>query len=254
MFITDIKIKYTTVGPVIAVIKKTIKVFNSENGFKIVVLRKKRKGGVLGKDIDNKGVAAKAPGARSWSSETGDTTESESIDMEEECLVKETSVDYGENSAFAEGNPNRTPKSLYVKTKKVLRKPLGVIDYGSVNTDGDMLDDFFLLPPLLPIKLSVQVPVHKSFALDINLVVITGKFSQEKLSFIRKIFSSVNSFERASTFSKFGGIIHVTFTSEKAMMAAGKLANNCGIVVNTDLKCPVNNHTNQTIVLKKIPV
>ncbi|KAG9291687.1 hypothetical protein G9A89_022106 [Geosiphon pyriformis] len=234
--------------------KKTINVSGSKSGFKTVVLRKKRKGGVLAEDIDNREVAAEAPGARLWGSKTSNTTKSESINMEKECLVKETSVDYGESSAFVEGNPNQTPKGLCVKTKKVLGKPLGVIDYGTVNTDNNVLDNFFLLLLPLPIKLTVQVPVHKSFALDINLVVITKKFFQEKLCFIKKIFSGVNGFGRASTPSKLGGIIRATFTLEKAMMAAGKLANDCGVVVNTDLKHPINNHINQTIVIKKIPV
>ncbi|KAG9290569.1 hypothetical protein G9A89_020939 [Geosiphon pyriformis] len=185
--------------------KKTTKVSGSESGFKVVVSKKKRKGGVLAEG-----------------SETDDTTESESIDMEKKYLVEKTSVDYGESGAFTEGDPNQTPKGLRVKTKKVLEKPLGVIDYGTVNTDNDVLDNSFLLLPPLLVKLFVQVPVRKSFALDIDLVVVAGKSSQEKLSFIRKIFSSVNDFGGASTSSKFGGIIHVTFTSEKAMMATGK--------------------------------
>ncbi|KAG9307310.1 hypothetical protein G9A89_017138 [Geosiphon pyriformis] len=174
--------------------------------------------------------------------------------MEKECLVEETSVDYGESSAFTEENPIQTPKSLCVKTKKVLRKPLGVINYDNVNTDNNILDDSFLLPPSLLIKLSIQVPVCKFFALDINLVAITKKSFQEKLSFIRKIFSSVNGFEGASTLSKFGGVIRATFTSEKAMMAAEKLANDHDVVVNTNLKHPVNNHTNWDIIIKEIPV
>ncbi|KAG9284716.1 hypothetical protein G9A89_002601 [Geosiphon pyriformis] len=213
--------------------KKTIKVSGSESGFKVVALNKKKKEGVLAES---------------------NTTESESIDMEEECLVEETSVDYGESGAFMEEDPNQMPKSLHVKTKKVLEKPLGVIDYGTVNTDDDVLDDFFLLSPPLPIKLSMQVPVRKFFALNIDLVTVIGKSSQEKLSFIRKIFSSVNGFGRASTSSKFGRIIYATFTSEKAMIAAEKLANDCGIVVNTNLKRPGNIHTNRDIVLKKISV
>ncbi|KAG9301260.1 hypothetical protein G9A89_012643 [Geosiphon pyriformis] len=184
-----------TVGLVIAVIKKTIKVSGSENSFKAVVSRKKRKEGVLVEGIDNRGVAAEAPGAHSWSSETGDTTESESIDIKKECLVEETSVDYGESGAFTEGDPNQTPKGLCVKTKKMLGKPLSVIDYDTVNTDNDV----------------------------------------------------VNGFGEASTPSKFGGIIRATFTLEKTMMAAGKLANDHGIMVNTDLK-------HSAIVMKKIPV
>ncbi|KAG9288372.1 hypothetical protein G9A89_021403 [Geosiphon pyriformis] len=181
-----------TVGSVIAVMKKTIKVSGSESGFKAVASRKKRKGGVLTEGIDNRSVIAKTPGAHSWSFETGDTTESKSINMEEKCLVEETSVDYGENSAFAEGDPNQMPKGLHVMTKKVLGKLLGVIDYSTVDIDDNVLDDSFLFLSSLPIKL--------------------------------------------------------------AMMAAGKLANDYGVVVNTDLKCPDNVHTNWDIVLKEILV
>ncbi|KAG9289029.1 hypothetical protein G9A89_015578 [Geosiphon pyriformis] len=179
--------------------KKTLKVSGSNGGFKAVASRKKKKRDVLEKSVDNSGVAAKALGARSWGSETGDTTESKSIDMKEKCLVEKTSVDYGESGTFTEGDPNQMSKSLHVKTKKVLRKPLGVIDYNTVN-------------------------------------------------------AGVNGFGGASTFSKFDGIIYATFTSEEMMMAAAKLANDCGVMVNTDLKCPSNNYTNRAIVLKKIPV
>ncbi|KAG9306727.1 hypothetical protein G9A89_004436 [Geosiphon pyriformis] len=234
--------------------KKTIKVSGSKSGFKAVVSRKKRKGDVLAKSIDNKRINLVSMGnGNVWCSQLlmmhlprnsvglvliiSDITESESIDMEEECLVKKTSIDYNKSGAFTEENLNQMLKSLCVKTKKMLGKSLGVIDYDTVSTNDDMLDDSFLLPPPLPIKPTVQIPVCKSFALDIDLVAIAGKFSQEKLSFIRKIFSSVNGFGGASTPSKFGGIIHVTFTSEKAMMAAKKLANDHGVVVNTNLKC-----------------
>ncbi|KAG9307197.1 hypothetical protein G9A89_017025 [Geosiphon pyriformis] len=223
--------RVATVGSVIAVMKKATKVSSSEGGFKMVASRKKRKGGVLAESVDNSEVADKALGNRSWNSEMSDTTESESIDMEEECLVEETSVDYGENGAFAKGDPDQTPKSLRVKTKKVLGKPLSVIDYGTVDVDNDVLD----------------VSVHKSFALDIDLVA-------EKLNFVRKIFSGVNGFGRASAPLKFGGIIQTSFTSEKTMMAAAQLANDHGVIVNTDLKRPINNRTNWAIVLKKIPV
>ncbi|KAG9295877.1 hypothetical protein G9A89_006616 [Geosiphon pyriformis] len=209
-----------TVGSVIAVMKKATKVSGSEGGFKMVASRKKRKGGVLAESIDNSKVADKALGNRSWGSEVGDTTESESIDMEEKCLVEETSVDYGENGAFTGEDPDQTPKSLHVKTKKVLEKPLGVIDYGTVDANGDVLDESFLLPPPFPVKPSVQVPVRKSFTLDIDLVAVVG----------------VNGFGGASTPSKFSGIIRATFTSEEAMMTAANLANDRGVVVNTDLK------------------
>ncbi|KAG9298156.1 hypothetical protein G9A89_000033 [Geosiphon pyriformis] len=58
----------------------------------------------------------------------------------------------------------------------------------------------------------------------------------------------------ASTPSKFGGIIRVTFTSEMAIMAVEKLAHDCGVVVNTNLKHLVNNCTNWDIVIKEIPI
>ncbi|KAG9302475.1 hypothetical protein G9A89_006439 [Geosiphon pyriformis] len=227
-----------TIGSIIAVIKKTSKVSGSEGGFKAVMSKKKRKSGVLTEGVDNRGVAAKASGAHLWNSKMGNTIKSENIDIEEECLVEETSVDYNKSGAFMKGDLNQIPKSLHVKTKKVLGKPLDVIDYETVNIDDNVLDDSFLLLPLLPVKLFIQVPVHKFFALDIDLVAITGKSSQEKVNFVRKIFSGVNGFGGASTLSKFGGIIQTSFTSEKAMMAAAQLANNCGV----------------TIVLKEIPV
>ncbi|KAG9286033.1 hypothetical protein G9A89_022710 [Geosiphon pyriformis] len=220
--------------------KKTIKVSGSEDGFKAVTSRKKRKGDVLEKSINNKKIAAKAPG-----SETGDIMESKSIDMEEKCLVEETSVNYGESGTFTEGDADQTLKGLHIKTKKVLGKPLGVIDYDIVNTKNNVLDDSFLLLPSLLIKPSILVSVCKSFALDIDF---------KKLSFIKKNFSGVNGFGGASTPSKFGGIINVTFTSEKAMMAAVNLANERGVVVNTDFKHSGYNYTNQAIVLKKISV
>ncbi|KAG9292206.1 hypothetical protein G9A89_023926 [Geosiphon pyriformis] len=218
-----------TVGSVIAVMKKTIKASGSEGGFKAVASRKKRKGGVLEESIDNKKVVAKALGVHSWNSETGNTIESESINMKEECLVEETSVDYDDNGTFTEGDPDQTPKGLYIKTKKVLKKPLGVIDYDMVDTENDVLDDSFFFPPSFPVKLSIQVPVRKFFTLDIDLVV-------------------------ASTPSKFGGIIWTSFTSEKTIIAVVQLANNCGVVVNTDLKHPINNRIYRVIVLKEIPV
>ncbi|KAG9305599.1 hypothetical protein G9A89_001660 [Geosiphon pyriformis] len=206
--------------------KKTAKVSGSESGFKAVASKKKRKEGVLAEDVDNERVAAEVPGICSWGLETGNTTESESINMEEECLVKETSVDYGDDGPFAEGDPDQTFRGLCVKTKKVLGKPLGVIDYDAVDADGDVLDESLLLPPPF----------------------------LEKVNFVRKIFSGVNGFGGASTLLKFGGIIRATFTSEEAIITVANLANDRGVVVNTNLKRPVNNHTNQAIVLKEIPV
>ncbi|KAG9285600.1 hypothetical protein G9A89_009240 [Geosiphon pyriformis] len=172
-----------------------------------------RKDGILEESADVKGVFARTASDHLWGSETGNTTKSESVDMKEECLIEETSFDLG--------------------------------DSGSLGEDDDFLDGSTFLPPFFSLKPFVLVFVHKFFALDIDFVVITEKSSQEKLSFVRKIFSDVNSFGEASTPLKFGGIIQTTFTSEEAMMAATKLANNC---------MPGNNHTNWAIVLKEISV
>ncbi|KAG9294785.1 hypothetical protein G9A89_000148 [Geosiphon pyriformis] len=218
--------------------KKIAKDSGAGGSFRSVLSRKKRKGGVLAESILVEGGVIETTGNHSQNSETGDITESESVDMEEECLIEKTSINYSERDVFDSGDLNQTPKSsdIKIKTKKVLGKPLGKINFEDGFDNNDFLDESALFPPPLLLKLSVHVSVHKSFTLDINLVAIAGKSSQKKLNFIKKIFSDVNSFERAFTSSKFGGIICVTFTSEMAMMAVEKLAYDCGVVVNTDLK------------------
>ncbi|KAG9292230.1 hypothetical protein G9A89_023950 [Geosiphon pyriformis] len=190
-------------------------------------------------------------------SDSDDTIESKSIDIKEEYLVEETSINYEERNAFDGRDPNQTPKSsgLKIKTKKVLGKPLGKINFEDGFDDGDFLDEsaFLLLSFLL--KSSVQVSVRKFFALNIDLVAVAKKSSQEKSNFIKKFFSGVNGFGGGvSTLSKFGGIIYATFTSKKAMMVIANLANEGGVVVNTDLKHSGYNHMNWAIVLKEIPV
>ncbi|KAG9303579.1 hypothetical protein G9A89_018475 [Geosiphon pyriformis] len=244
----------TTIGSNIAVMEKIAKNSGFGRGFKPVPSRKKRKSIVLDKSIGVKVISAELSGGHLCRSETGNTTKSKSVDMEEECLVEKTSFDYGENSVLANGDPNQMPKSSKIKTKKTLGKPLKIINYATGSEDDDVLNESALLPPPSLIKPSVQISVRKSFALDIDLISITEKSFQEKLGFIRKIFSDVNGFGGASTFLKFGGVIHATFTSEKVMMNTANLANVHSVVVNTDLKHPVNNYTNWAIVLKEIPV
>ncbi|KAG9293321.1 hypothetical protein G9A89_007567 [Geosiphon pyriformis] len=148
--------------------KKTVKISGSESGFKMVVSRKKKKGDVLAEGVNNRGVVAEVSGVCSWSSETGDTTKSESIDMEEKCLVEETSFDYGEGGALAGGDYDQTLTSSKVKAKKALGKPLGKINFSRNSDDDGVLSDAPLkLPPLM--KNLVNIPVRKSFALDIGL-------------------------------------------------------------------------------------
>ncbi|KAG9299044.1 hypothetical protein G9A89_020357 [Geosiphon pyriformis] len=189
-------------------------------GFRPVLSRKKRKSGVLAKSVLVEGGVVKTTGNLSHHSETGNTIESESVNIEEECLIEKTSIDYGERNVFEGGDSNQTLKSsdIKIKTKKVLGTPLSKINFEDGFDDGDFLDKSALLSPPLLLKPSVYVSVHKSFALDIDLVAVAEKFSQEKVNFVRKIFSGVNGFGGASTSSKFGGIILASFTSKQAMM------------------------------------
>ncbi|KAG9305471.1 hypothetical protein G9A89_021189 [Geosiphon pyriformis] len=242
----------TIVGSVIAVMKKTAKVSGSESGFKVVASRKKRKGGVLAEGVDNGGVAAGVPGVCSWGSETGDTTESESVDMEEECLVEETNFDYGEGGALAGGNYDQMPTSSKVRTKKTLGKPLRKIDFLKDGSDDGVLSDAPLeLPPSM--KNLVNVPVRKSFALNIGLDKVAGKSSQEKLVVVRKLFSGINGFGGTSTPSKFSGIIRATFTSKSGLIKATEKATGVNIMINTDLKRS-SGRSDWAVVMKEIPI
>ncbi|KAG9304023.1 hypothetical protein G9A89_005933 [Geosiphon pyriformis] len=198
-----------TVGCSIAVIKKTAKVSGSNDSFKPVLPRKKRRDNALEDSFGGKVVG----------SETSNTTEFDSIDIEEECLVEKISFRQESREESGGVDTNMMPKSpKRIVTKHTLEKPLGTINFGMENDDDDdILDGSLFLPPPFSLKHMVQISVRKSFALDINLEV-------------------------------------AFFTSDEAMMATAKLANNCGIVVNTNLKHPGNNHMNRTIVLKEIPV
>ncbi|KAG9288322.1 hypothetical protein G9A89_021353 [Geosiphon pyriformis] len=225
----------TVVGPSIAAMKKIVESSGSVSGFKAVLSRKKRKGSVLEDNAGAKEDSAKMQSGHSWGSETGDTTESDSVDMEEECLVEKTSFDYGEGGALVGGNLDQMPKGLRVTTRKTLGKPLGKINFLDGNDDDDVLLDVpLVLPP--PLKNLVNVSIRKLFALDLDLKVVEGNLAQEKLKKIRNLFSGINGFGGASTPSKFSGIIKVTFTSESGLMKATEKA------------------TDRAVVMKEIPV
>ncbi|KAG9299741.1 hypothetical protein G9A89_013101 [Geosiphon pyriformis] len=223
------------VGPSIAVIKQTVKSSGSEDGFKAVLSRKKRRGSVLEDNAGAEEGSTKVQSSCSWGSETSDTTESDSIDMEEECLVEETSFNYGESGALVGGDLDQTLKNLRLTTRKALRKPLEKINFLDDNNN----DDVFLDAPLVlpsPLKNLVNVSVRKSFALDLDLKAVEGNLAQEKLKKIRSLFSGINGFGGASTSSKFSGIIRATFTSELGLMKATEKA------------------IDRAVVMKKIPV
>ncbi|KAG9289169.1 hypothetical protein G9A89_022478 [Geosiphon pyriformis] len=204
--------------------------------FKSVLPKKKRRGGALEEDSNSSIVSPKVQVGHSWGSEAGDTTKSNSIDIEEECLVEETSFDFGDGGALAGRDPNQTPTDSKVKTKKALGKPFGKINFSVGSNDNSVLLDAPLnLSPSL--KNMVNISVHKSFVLDIGLNKISGKSSQKKLMMVKKLFSKVNAM----------------FTSESSLMKATKLATDTKILVNTNLKKSTG-HSDWAVVLKEILV
>ncbi|KAG9297128.1 hypothetical protein G9A89_019409 [Geosiphon pyriformis] len=225
--------------------KKTAKVSGSNDNFKPIFSRKKKRGGVLENGFGSKIVSSKIQNSHSWSSETSNTTESDSINIEEECLVEETSFRQESREESGGVDTDMTPKGLKrIVTKHFLGKLLGIINFGIENNDDDdILDGLLSFPLFFSLKHMVQVLVRKSFALDINLGVVADKSFQEKLAYVRKIFSGVNGF---------GG--RLLLPQNLAMMAVAKLTNDHDIVVNTNLKRPGNNCMNWAIVLKKISV
>ncbi|KAG9302032.1 hypothetical protein G9A89_021076 [Geosiphon pyriformis] len=221
-------------------------------GVKSAEFRKKRKGGVLENNIGNrKFAAAKVSNSCSWDSETSDTTESDSVDIEKECLIEKTSFDYEDSRAFAEENSEQILKSLKILTKKALGKPLGKINFLDDDIDNIFLDKPVVFPP--PQKNLVNVSVRKFFALDISLDNVVKNSVQEKLVVVKKLFSRINGFGRTSISSKFAGIIKATFTSESSLAQASKKTEEVKILVNSNLK-KSSGHSDQAVVLKKISV
>ncbi|KAG9296330.1 hypothetical protein G9A89_014922 [Geosiphon pyriformis] len=206
----------TTVGPNIIIMKKIAKNSGASGGFKPVLSRKKRKDVSLEESVDRSGVPTE-------------------VSSEKECLVEEISFDYGKNGNITDKNHVQTPKKPGVKTMKALDKPLEKINFlGQDENDDAFLDvSLVFLPPL---KNLVTVSVQKSFAMDIGLNKVAGKSSQKKLAVVRKLFSKVNSFEGASTSSKFSGIICASFTFEASLAQITEKARAADILVNINLK------------------
>ncbi|KAG9307085.1 hypothetical protein G9A89_016913 [Geosiphon pyriformis] len=198
--------------------------------------------GVLEDGSGGERAVSKVQESHSWGSEIGDTTEFESIDMEKECLVEETSFDYGKGGALTGGDLNQTPTGLKVKTKKTLGKPLRKINF-SQNSNGDSVLSNAPLELLLSLKNLVNVSVRKSFALDISLNKVADKSSQEKFVVLWGV----------STLSKFSEIIRATFTSKSSLMKATDKAASVKILVNTDFK-KSSEQSDWAVVIKEIPI
>ncbi|KAG9289790.1 hypothetical protein G9A89_015370 [Geosiphon pyriformis] len=182
---------------------------------KSVESKKKRRNSALKDSISNRKIAAMVPSSHFWGSKTGDTTKSDSINMEKEFLVKKTSFDYGENSALADRDLEQTLKSLKIQTKRALGKSLRKIDFLGDNSNDIFLDKPVVLSHFL--KNLVNVSVRKSYALDISLDNVIRNSAQKKLMVVRKLFLEINGFGGVSTSSKFAGIIKALFTSESSL-------------------------------------
>ncbi|KAG9303991.1 hypothetical protein G9A89_005901 [Geosiphon pyriformis] len=232
--------------------KKIAEKSGSGGSFKSVLSKKKRKDVALEENVGGKGALTKVSGGHSWGSETSNTIESESINMEEKCLVEETSFDYEKSGTIINEEHDQTLKEPGIKTKKTLGKPLGKIDFLNLGIGDNILLDV-LLVLLSSLKNLIPVFVRKFFALDISLDKVVGKSSQEKLMVVRRLFSKVNSFGEASTSSKFSGIIHASFISEASLVQAIEKARAVDILVNTDLKKSTG-HLDQAVVVKEISV
>ncbi|KAG9286438.1 hypothetical protein G9A89_014604 [Geosiphon pyriformis] len=232
--------------------KKSVKDSGINSNEKDIVSRKKRKSGVLKDGIVHEIVLSKTAVDGSWKFKTDDTTKSNSVDIKEKCLVKKTSINYSKRSLFNKSDSNQMPKSPRLVIKKTLDILLEKINFlDDVNNNNIFLNAPMILSLLL--QNLVNVSVRKLFALDIGLNKVVEKTSQEKLVIVKKLFSKVNSFREISILLKFVKIICVSFTSELSLAQATEKTRAVNILVNTNLKKFIG-HSNQTVVIKKIPV
>ncbi|KAG9292912.1 hypothetical protein G9A89_016274 [Geosiphon pyriformis] len=189
----------------------------------------------------------------SWGSEVGSVTSSVSGLSDVENMVttmaEETSyAESGEDNGMDENTPRKTRIQTYM---------LGNL----LNDDEKALE----LPPSkfnganqmphirsrAPEKRNFE-PV-KFFALDIEVSAVPEKTNIDKLMAVKKIFYRIDGFGRASTLSKFPGIIRLSFTSEKSLVKTREMAINEKILVNDDLR-KVNSHSDWEVIVKEIPV
>ncbi|KAG9307237.1 hypothetical protein G9A89_017065 [Geosiphon pyriformis] len=119
----------------------------------------------------------------------------------------------GEDNTIMEGINSKSLLGSAATTSKAKRVNFSMVFGSSLDSPNYKMEkEVELLPSPLSIdskivKTPVEVSVRKSFALDINLSAVESKSATAKTQFIRKIFSSVNGFGRATTLLKFEGII-----------------------------------------------
>ncbi|KAG9303020.1 hypothetical protein G9A89_006237 [Geosiphon pyriformis] len=91
--------------------KKAAKESGSGGGLRPVLPRKKRRDGVLDDVVEAKMDSTDGSASHSWGSETGNMTKSESVNMEEKCLVKETSFQQKSEEELSDSNADMTLKN-----------------------------------------------------------------------------------------------------------------------------------------------
>ncbi|KAG9302365.1 hypothetical protein G9A89_011791, partial [Geosiphon pyriformis] len=151
-----------------------------------------------------------------------------------------------------------TPKAKRVSSNLISGLPIGTIDFGM---DENLV---YLFPPFnisfdkkwvnsKVVKTLIEVFIRKFFALNINLSAVEKKSAMAKTQFVRKNFSSVNSFREATISSKFEEIIKFIFTSKSSLKKTTSLTREKEIVINTNLK-KQGIYSDQAVVIKEIPM
>ncbi|KAG9284093.1 hypothetical protein G9A89_022867 [Geosiphon pyriformis] len=172
---------------------------------------------------------------RSWGSEMN----SKKVNISKVSNAKNLENAVAEKTNYM--NPNAS------KTDEMEDNPPKAISFAGMSNDntelvlpGAKFAGFNWLPPVISCVLKCRTfePV-KLFTLDVKLSNMSGKTNSDKLISIKKIFYRINGFGKASTPSKFSGVIQSTFTSESSLNKAKKMAINKKII---------------EIIIKEIPV
>ncbi|KAG9300291.1 hypothetical protein G9A89_011364 [Geosiphon pyriformis] len=210
--------------------------------------------------LEDIGGAGAKP-VESWGSEIGSVASSVSglsdVKNMANMVAKETSyVESDENDGMDENTPRKTRTQTYMLDNPP-KQPL--FDRMSDNDDALKLplpkfDGANQVPHIRSHALEKRnfEPV-KSFALDIEVSAVPKKTNVNKLITVKKIFYRINGFEEASTPSKFPEIIRSSFTSEKSLIKARKMAIGEKILVNDNLK-KINSHSDREVIVKEISV
>ncbi|KAG9299008.1 hypothetical protein G9A89_020321 [Geosiphon pyriformis] len=196
-----------------------------------------------------------------WDSEIGSVASSVSgfsdVENMANTVAEKTSyAESGEDDGIDENMPRKTCTLTYVlgiSSKRLLFDCMSDDD-NALELPPSKFDGANQVPHIrsrAPEKRNFE-PI-KSFALDIEVLVVPGKTNVDKLMAVKKIFYQINRFGGALTPSKFPGIIRSSFTSEKSLIKTREMAISEKILVNDDLR-KVNSHSDWEVIVKKIPV